>query len=67
MPSKPKTPVATLAIIERQPQGPRAHHTIPVWPTSDVDALAIRAEGIRAAVAAKTGNVVEVVTHGAAA
>lgn len=63
MPSKPKVPTATLAIVEETASGPRARHTIPVWATSDVDALAARAEEIRARYEAETGNAVVINTH----
>lgn len=63
MPSKPKVPTATLAIVEQAPTGPRARHTIPVWPSSDVDAVTARAEMLRARFEAETGNTVVVNTH----
>lgn len=62
-----KTPTALVAVIEETPSGDRARFTISVFPSSDTDAVATRAESLRVRFATETGNVVRIVTHGVAA
>jgi hypothetical protein len=65
MASKARTPIATLAIVEETPAGPRARFTLQVFPSSDMDERAARAEALRARFEAETGNPVRINTHAA--
>lgn len=64
MASKARTPIATLAVVEQLPAGgTRARFTLSVFPSSDMDERAERAEALRARFEAETGNPVVVNTH----
>lgn len=66
MASKARTPIATLAIVEELPTGgTRARFTLQVFPSSDMDERAARAEALRARFEAETGHTVVVNTHAA--